>query len=185
MRIVLGGSRQLSLLPDDVMENLNAWMREGAEFLLGEAKGTDIKFQEYFKYRKYENIKIYFSGEYARHNIGNWPTVKIESGLKSKSHAMHAVKDRKMTAVADSGLMVWDTLSAGTLSNILDLLDQGKPCQVYVAGDDSQLYYLNSIQDTLKWKDRHPDVFLEAEKRLKTYAKRINKPISGSDQTLF
>lgn len=185
MKVVLGGSRQLSFLSDEVMDNLKAWIREDAEFLLGEAKGTDAKFQEFFKFSKYGNIKIYYSGDYVRHNFGNWETEKINSGLKSKSHAMHAAKDRTMTSLADTGLMIWDTLSAGTLSNLIDLLNQGKKCQVYVAGDDANLYYLNEAKDLERWKERYPDVFEEAEKRLKTFAKRASKAEESEDQTLF
>lgn len=185
MRVVLGGSRQLSFLPEEVMDNLNSWMRDGVEFLIGEAKGTDAKFQEFFKFSKYDKVKIYYSGDYVRHNFGNWETEKIESGLKSKSHAMHAAKDRTMTLLADTGLMIWDTLSAGTLSNLIDLLNQGKPCQIFVAGEDSNLYYLNSKKDLDKWEERYPEVFEEAEKRLKTFAKRASKNEMDESQTLF
>lgn len=185
MKVVLGGSRQLSFIPDEVLENLNSWMREGVEFLVGEAKGTDAKFQEFFKYSKYEKVKIYYSGDYVRHNFGNWQTEKIESGLKSKSHAMHAAKDRTMTSLADTGLMIWDTLSAGTLSNLIDLLHQGKQCQMYVAGEDSNLYYLKTSDDLNRWRDIYPDVFTEAEKRLKTYARRTSRDEKSDEQTLF
>jgi hypothetical protein len=98
---------------------------------------------------------------------------------------MHAAKDREMTAQADTGLMIWDTLSAGTLSNILDLLDQGKACQMYVAGDDSHLYYLNNLGDTSKWREKYPEVFEEAEKRLKTFAKRASKNTPTPNKPFF
>ena len=55
MKVVLGGSRQLSFLPEEVMDNLNSWMRDGVEFLVGEAKGTDAKFQEFHA----ENPQVY------------------------------------------------------------------------------------------------------------------------------
>ena len=139
MKVVLGGSRQLSFIPEEVMDSLNSWMRDEVQFLVGEAKGTDAKFQEFFKFSQYKNVKIYYSGDHVRHNFGNWDTEKVDSGLKSKSHAMHAAKDRTMTALANTGLMIWDTLSAGTLSNLIDLLDNGKLCQMYVAGEDSNL----------------------------------------------
>jgi hypothetical protein len=32
VKVVLGGSRQLSFIPEEVMDNLNSWMREGVEF---------------------------------------------------------------------------------------------------------------------------------------------------------
>ena len=63
-----------------------------------------------------------------RNNLGNWQVEKVESGLKSKSSAVHAFKDRKMSQIADVGLMIWDCKSAGTLSNVIDLLEQGKNC---------------------------------------------------------
>lgn len=185
MKVILGGSRRLSFLPDEVIDSLRAWMHEDAEFLLGEAKGTDAKFQEYLASSKYNSVKVYFSGDYARHNYGNWDSVKVESGLKSKSHAMHSAKDRIMTSFADTGLMMWDTLSVGTISNVIHLLSQGKSCLFYVAGDHSNLFHFNEIENLDGWTDKYPEVFAEATKRLQSYLKRISRIDSQSDHTLF
>lgn len=185
MKVVLGGSRHLSFLPEDVMDSLKSWMRDEVEFMLGEAKGMDAKFQEFFKAANYDKVTIYYSGEYPRHNFGNWNAIHVNSGLKSKSHAMHAAKDRDMTRLADSGLMMWDTLSAGTISNLIDLLGQGKKCQMFVAGQDSNLYYLNSVEDLEKWQESYPEVFSEAYKRLEAFSKRNAKKLESNDQTLF
>lgn len=185
MKVVLGGSRHLSFLPEDVMDSLKSWMRDEVEFMLGEAKGMDAKFQEFFKAANYDKVTIYYSGEYPRHNFGNWNAIHVNSGLKSKSHAMHAAKDRDMTRLADSGLMMWDTLSAGTISNLIDLLGQGKKCQMFVAGQDSNLYFLNKPEDLQKWEERFPEVFQEAHKRLAAFSKRNSKKIESDELKLF
>lgn len=186
MKIVLGGSRQLSVLPYDVMDCLNSWCRDNYEFLIGDAKGIDVKFQQYLYHEKtYSNVKIYFSGDLARNNLGNWETVRIDSGLKSKGHALHTAKDRVMTKTADEGLMIWDTLSAGTLANVIDLMQQGKQCQMYIYGDDKHFYNIREERDLDRWQGLYPELFEEARKRLDAYQKRINKQIYSNLETLF
>jgi hypothetical protein len=185
MKVVLGGSRHLSFIPEDVISSLNTWINDEVFFIIGEAKGTDAKIQEYLNYKKYENVIIYFSGDSPRHNFGNWPVVKIDSGLKSKGHAMHTAKDREMTKNADEGLMIWDRLSVGTFSNIIDLLSQSKPCQMFIAGEDSNLYHLSSLKDLDRWKEYVPEVFEEATNRLHSYSKRIAKKELPVDEKLF
>jgi hypothetical protein len=81
--------------------------------------------------------------------------------------------------------MMWDTWSSGTISNLVDLPNQGKSCQMYVAGEDSNLYYLKTADDLDRWKVRFSEVFEEAEKRLKTFAKRASKSEPTERQTLF
>jgi hypothetical protein len=185
VRVVLGGSRQLSFLPEDVVDNLNSWMRDDVEFLVGEAQGTDAKFQEFLNFSEYSNVKVFYSGDYVRHNFGNWDVERVESGIKTKSHAMHAAKDRNMTLLADTGLMIWDTSSAGTISNLVDLLQQEKPCQMYVAGEDSHLYYLKNLEDLERWRTRYPKVFDEADKRLRAFSKRVLRTKTQQGPTLF
>jgi len=186
VKIVLGGSRQLTVLPDEVMDCLNSWCRDDYEFLIGDAKGTDAKFQHYLHLeKKYPNVKVYFSGDVARHNLGNWEAIRIDSGLKSKGHALHTAKDRVMTKSADEGLMIWDTLSAGTLANVIDLLQQGKQCQMYTYGEDKHLYSIKEERDLDRWRGSYPELFEEAKKRLEAYRKRTSKQIDSNVETLF
>ncbi len=56
---------------------------------------------------------------------------------------------------------------------------------MYVAGEDSNLYYLKTADDLDRWKVRFSEVFEEAEKRLKTFAKRASKSEPTERQTLF
>lgn len=185
MKIVLGGSRQLSVLPDEVIDSISLWCRDEGQFLIGDAKGTDAKFQQHLQSKNYSNVQIYYSGDEVRHNLGNWKIIRIDSGLKSKGHALHTAKDREMTKVADTGLMIWDTLSAGTLANVIDLLQQGKNCQMFTFGEDSNLFYLKDLSDLDRWRDMYPELFEESEKRLASYVKRVLKKEINDQNLLF
>jgi len=181
MKIVLGGSRHLEYLPNEIADRLLGWMEKSSEFLVGDAPGTDRAFQMFLKSKKYASVTVYTSADEVRNNLGNWQVEKIDSGLKSKSSAVHAFKDRKMCQIAEVGLMIWDCQSAGTLSNVIDLIDQGKNCFIWVA-PDSDLYQFDSSISLDKWMKAYPEVRDEAFKRLSTYRKREAKRLNENTQ---
>lgn len=185
MKIVLGGSRHLEYIPGEVAEKLDIWMQSNNHFLIGDASGSDSAFQAYLAKKKYENVLILSSAEFVRNNIGRWPTEMVESGLKSKSSSVHAFKDRKMTQEADTGLMIWDCASAGTLSNAIDLLRQGKECSIWIA-PDSELCRFDNLASMDRWLEKYPEVKMEAESRLAKFTKReAKRKSSESQETLF
>lgn len=185
MKIILGGSRHLEFIPSEVGTRLQEWMEQSAGFLVGDAPGTDRAFQMFLKSKKYPAVTVFTSADEIRNNLGNWEVQKIESGLKSKSSAVHAFKDRKMSQIADFGLMIWDCKSAGTLSNVIDLLEQGKNCYIWVA-PDSDLYQFDNSPSLAKWMEKYPEVRDEASKRLSTFRKREAKRIIlGTQPDLF
>jgi hypothetical protein len=177
VKVVLGGSRHLEYVPQEVGERLTEWMEASCEFLVGDAPGTDRAFQMYLKSKKYPSVTVYTSADEIRNNLGNWQVVKVESGLKSKSNAVHAFKDRKMSQIANIGLMIWDCQSAGTLSNVIDLVRQGKNCFVWVA-PDSDLYQFDNQVSLEKWMNAYQGVRDEALKRLAKFEKREIKRTS-------
>ena len=181
MKVVLGGSRHLEYVPQEVGERLTEWMQASCEFLVGDAPGTDRAFQLFLKSKKLPAVTVYTSADEIRNNLGNWQIEKVESGLKSKSNAVHAFKDRKMSLIADIGLMIWDCKSAGTLSNVIDLLGQGKNCFIWVA-PDSDLYQFDNTDSLNKWMANYPEVRDEALKRLSTFQKREAKRVKDDFQ---
>ena len=181
MKIVLGGSRHLEFVPQELGDRLTEWMEASCEFLVGDAPGTDKAFQVFLRSKKYAAVTVYTSADELRNNLGNWQVVKVESGLKSKSNAVHAFKDRKMSQLANIGLMIWDCQSAGTLSNVIDLLNQGKNCFVWVA-PDSELYQFDNLDSLHKWMENYVDVRDEALKRLSIFYKRDVKILSQNSQ---
>jgi hypothetical protein len=181
MKIVLGGSRHLEYIPKEIADRLTEWMENSAEFLVGDAPGTDRAFQIFLKSKKYNTVTVYTSADEIRNNLGDWPIEFVDSGLKSKSNAVHAFKDRKMSRIAETGLMIWDCKSAGTLSNLIDLVQQGKNCYVWVA-PDSDMYQFDNPQSLDKWMEAYPEVRDEAQKRIATFEKREQKRSSTDSQ---
>lgn len=189
MRIVLGGSRNLNVLPDSVEQRLDAWMNLGATFLIGDASGIDTTFQTHLHNNGYKSVAIYTSADTVRNNIGQWEVAVVDSGLKGASAARHTVKDRKMTELADAGLMMWDQESIGTLANILDLVRQDKNVTVYDAVANELSTFASGL-NLEPWLAAHTTTVEQAKKRLRTYDNREarraaeQKP-SGSEETLF
>jgi hypothetical protein len=185
MKIVIGGSRHLEFIPSSILERLDEWMQTSTEFLVGDAPGSDRAFQSILKTRGYPSVTVYTSAEFTRNNLGEWPVVKVDSGLRSKSNAVHAFKDREMCKQADLGLMVWDCESSGTLSNLIDLVEQEKNCFIWVA-PDSELYQFDNLGSLDKWMSAYPATRDEALKRLATFRKRaLKKVIDESQPGLF
>lgn len=176
MKVVLGGSRKLAFMPEEVLLRLEKYMDKDAEFLVGDAPGIDTTFQEILKRNGYKKVTVLSSNDHVRNNLGNWVTRLIDSGLKSKSAARHTAKDRIMTAEAELGLMIWDKESAGTLANVIDLVNSGKSCLMYIAGDNELIEIEN--QSTLEsLLAKYQEVGTEAKGRLNAYDRRTKKKI--------
>ena len=184
MKLVLGGSRHIEKIPQELVQILEERCESGDEFLVGDAPGSDTAFQQILEKIGATFVKVFSSAGYVRNNVGNWPTEEIDSGLQSKSNAVHAFKDRYMTGIADSGLMLWDCKSAGTLSNVIDLVESGKDCQIWVA-QDSELYKFDNQSSLEEWLTLYPEVEAEARKRLSTFRRREIKRNTTNQPDLF
>jgi hypothetical protein len=184
MKIVLGGSRFLEKIPQNLVDLIEEWNDSGSEFLVGDAPGADSAFQKFLKKIGSKAVTVYSSAGYVRNNHGNWESKEIESGLQSKSNAIHAFKDRFMTSIADAGLMLWDCESAGTLSNVIDLVECGKTCRIWVASE-AELYNFDNLTSLEKWLGQYPDVTKEARKRLNTFRRRSVKRSRNEQPALF
>jgi len=179
MKVFLGGSRHLSFIPEEVAIKLDDLINDEGTFLVGDAPGSDSAFQSYLARKKYNDVLIFTSAGYVRNNFGNWPAEHVDSGLKSKSAASHAFKDRHMAEMCDLGIMIWDGDSAGTLSNIIDLVDQGIDCYLYVA-HEQQFFRIDSKSSLQLATAKYPNVYEEAQKRIGTFRNREKKRIKKS-----
>jgi hypothetical protein len=184
VKLFLGGSRHLVKIPPELVDFLQERTLAGDEFLVGDAHGSDTSFQQVLQRMGVRSVTVFSSAGYVRNNLGMWPSEEIDSGLKSKSNAAHAIKDRHMTGIADCGLMLWDCKSAGTLSNIIDMVESGKNCKIWVA-QDSQLYSFDNKPSLEKWLTLYPEVATEARKRLSTFRRREVKRIAAGQPDLF
>jgi hypothetical protein len=56
----------------------------------------------------------------------------VKSDYRPGTREFYTAKDIKMAEAADCGLMVWDTKSPGTLSNVIELLSKKKNSAVFI-----------------------------------------------------
>ena len=80
--------------------------------------------------------------------------------------------------------MIWDSESAGTLSNLIDLVEQEKECYLWLASE-SELSRFDNVKSLEKFLTDFPEQTEEAKKRLHRFRKRKLKSSQQDEQTLF
>jgi hypothetical protein len=131
MKIFISGSLSINELKDDIINYINILLSNDYGVIIGDAKGVDRLVQKYLS--KFETrTTIFCSGQQPRNNIGDWPVQLITTTYAKGSRAFFTAKDIRMAEVADIGLMIWDTKSTGTLSNVIELLSRKKKSVVFV-----------------------------------------------------
>lgn len=133
-RVFVAGSRKVSRLNKEIAHRLDNIVESGLTILIGDANGADKAVQRYLANKGYRNVIVYCVAGECRNNIGSWTvrTVAPRQGSR-RDFSFYSAKDRVMVDETDYGLMLWDGESRGTLTSIVDLLQQSKPVVVYVA----------------------------------------------------
>jgi hypothetical protein len=131
MKVFLGGSRQLARLNKNIRQYLDDTLKKSPTILVGDANGSDKAIQQYLFEKKYQDVLVYSSGFHCRNNVGSWQVRYVQSDRTTKDFAFYTAKDQQMSMETDTGLMLWDGKSKGTLNNILNLLENGKKSSVY------------------------------------------------------
>ena len=132
-RVFLAGSRKITRLPTAVRTRLEEIVRRAMEVVVGDANGSDRALQAQLAEWNYPRVTVFHVGRAPRNNVGDWPTRRIETAAGAKGFDFYAAKDRAMAQEADCGLMLWDGVSRGTLTNVADLVEHGKPVAIYVS----------------------------------------------------
>jgi hypothetical protein len=186
-QVFLSGTRKVERLPGEVTSLIQELIDSDVHFIVGDAPGCDRAFQRHLASLNQSQVRVFSSAPYVRNNLGNWPSEFIDSGLKSKTNAMHAAKDRRMAELCDLGVMIWDGQSAGTLANLLDVISQGKSAYLYNYLDNEFVKF-DGDTSLSKYLDGFPEVRDMAAKRLKRDKKRSSKlkvDSSKTSETLF
>jgi hypothetical protein len=85
--------------------------------------------------------------ESCRNNVGNWPTRSHhEKAHAQRDRHYYGIKDLAMSRDADYGLMLWDGISKGTLTNVFNLLEAGKKLLLYF-GPQKNFFKLSCYED--------------------------------------
>ena len=144
--VFVAGSRAISKLNAQVKERLDNILRKEFTVLVGDANGADKAVQRYLAERGYKHVVVYCM-EFCRNNVGDWPLRSHSAGspVKRDRH-YYGIKDRAMAKDASCGFMLWDGISKGTLTNVINLLDYGKKVLLFSA-PKNQFFALRSSGD--------------------------------------
>lgn len=130
--VFIAGSITIKHLDPKVQVRLMNIIEMKHDVIVGDASGVDRSVQQFLFENGAKNVTVYCVGGIPRNNVGNWPTNTVTTHHPRGSRASFAAKDLAMAEVADVGLMVWDTQSIGTLSNVIELLDREKNVVVFI-----------------------------------------------------
>jgi hypothetical protein len=149
-KVFIAGSRRLSRLNNDLRCRLDKIIEKRLTIVVGDANGADKAVQSYLAERHYPSVTVFCAARGCRNNVGGWPIQDVPAAPGARGFDYYAAKDRVMAAQADYGLMLWDGHSRGTLTNIVDLVNQRKPVAVYVA-PTRQFATLHNSSELTDW----------------------------------
>jgi hypothetical protein len=131
-KIFIAGSMNIKHLDSQVKERIEKIVASDFEVVVGDADGADTSIQQHLFKLGESKTTVYCSGSSPRNNVGDWPVQVVQTNHAEGSRAFFTAKDVRMAEVADFGLMIWDTKSTGTLSNVIELLSRKKKSVVFV-----------------------------------------------------
>lgn len=130
--VFIAGSIKIKHLDAKVKARLDNVIASKCEVLVGDADGADTSIQQYLSDQSVTRAVVYCSGPAPRNNVGGWPVRSVVTSYAPGSRAFYTAKDLQMAKDADFGLMIWDSQSTGTLSNVIELLLLQRKSVVYV-----------------------------------------------------
>jgi len=182
--VFIGGSRSVSRLTREVKQRLDNIIAKGLTVLIGDANGADKAVQRHLADQQHARVVVFCMAGECRNNVGNWPTRSVVAPAGARGFAYYSTKDRAMGTEADYGLMLWDGSSRGTLTNVVDLVRQGKPVVVYVAPAKS-FTTLRDPRELSEWlRKLDPGILPKVERNLHV-ATRAATPHPPPDMSLF
>lgn len=130
--VFIAGSIKIKNLDQLVVERVRKIIDSGYQVVVGDANGADSSIQQLLRDLGGNNTTVFSSSHHPRNNIGGWRVCVVDTEYAPGSRAYFTAKDLKMAEVADYGLMIWDSQSTGTLSNVIELLRQNKFSAVFI-----------------------------------------------------
>ena len=188
--IFISGSREIPYIPEETRERVDRIVDSGFDIVVGDSeRGVDAAILKYLESLSYENVSVYTIHEKPRVKsiLGEWNIRRIEPGPDAKTdkagnilnrRELETAKDQAMGAVADFGLVIWQStyanrfgntsVSKGSLRNMHQLLSDRKPVVLYKAslddfdGMDFRCYELRTLEDLRVIVSSEPSVVVKA-----------------------
>jgi hypothetical protein len=161
-KVFVGGSRRIVKVNPEVALRLDQMLAEQVSILVGDANGADKSVQHFLKTREYRDVEVFCSGDECRNNIGNWRLRCVAVDSRKRDFDFYAAKDQLMSREANSGLMIWDNKSAGTLMNAFRLARQGKRASIF----ETQFNRFQELQNESEWKEFFSGCSDEVKRRI-------------------
>lgn len=130
--VFVAGSITIKKLDPQLVERLKKIVAQNFKVVVGDATGVDSSVQQELLQMGYSSATVFSSSAKPRNNLGSWPVNVVHTDHEPGTRAFFTAKDIKMAEAADYGLMVWDTKSPGTLSNVIELLSRKKYSLVFI-----------------------------------------------------
>lgn len=130
--VFIAGSISISRLHEKVRSRIAKVVASSFEIVVGDADGADTSIQECLRDLGANKVTVFCTGEHPRNNVNQWPVRHVVSKARAGSRGFYTAKDVEMARTSDYGLMIWDSKSTGTLSNVLELLGSGKKSVIFV-----------------------------------------------------
>src|SRR6267154_5277860 len=178
-KVFVGGSRRIIRLHPEVVLRLDQLVDKQASILVGDANGADKSVQHFLKTKKYREVEVFCSGDECRNNVGDWRLRRVAVDSRKRDFDFYAAKDQLMSREADSGLMIWDNKSAGTLMNALRLVRQGTRVSIF----EAQHNRFQELQNESEWKDFFSGCSDEARRRIEKLSAsepETSRPVQAS-----
>jgi hypothetical protein len=131
-KVFIAGSMNIKNLDPEVKQRIDKIIEQDLEVVVGDADGADTSVQWHLFNHGGIRATVFCSGPTPRNNVGDWPVESVATKHTEGSRAFFTAKDLRMAEVADYGLMIWDTKSTGTLSNVIELISRNKKSVVFV-----------------------------------------------------
>lgn len=170
-RVFIAGSMNIKHLDPKVKERIDNIVAQDFEVVVGDADGADTSIQQYLVNHGTTRTIVFCSGERPRNNVGHWPVQCVETSHSQGSRAFFTAKDIRMAEVADIGLMIWDTKSTGTLSNVIELLARKKKSVVFVnkAKVFKNIGTVEQLEELLSFMSEHAKQ--KADEKIRLFAR--------------
>lgn len=143
--VFIAGSITIKQLDFKVQERIMNILHQEFDVIVGDADGVDASIQQFLVNELYQRVTVFCTGDTPRNNVGKWTVHPVTTYHKPGSRAYFTAKDVAMAEAADTGLMIWDAKSTGTLSNVIELLNRKKAAWVFV-NKDKEFQAVKNVQ---------------------------------------
>lgn len=134
--VFISGSLSIRQLPACVMKRFDVIIDQELPVVIGDAPGADAAVQHVLADCGVRHVTVFCGGAKPRNNIGVWQIRQVQADAAPGTRAFHSAKDREMSGLAGTGIVIWDGASQGSRANIRHLCERGRHVLVYFRPKD-------------------------------------------------